>query len=209
MKNNFEINASSGNLLPVMETFQTIQGEGYFRGTSAYFIRIGGCDVGCHWCDIKESWDHNNYNFQNINQIVDNIKSKSKIVVVTGGEPLMWNMKLLTKRLKNKNFKTHLETSGAYQNTGHWDWYCLSPKKNKKPCIDSFKLANELKVIVYNKSDFEFAEEMSREVNSNCKLFLQPEWSRREKMMPFIVDFILKNDKWMVSLQTHKYMNIP
>ena len=209
MKNNFDINVLSGNLLPVMETFQTIQGEGYFRGTSAYFIRIGGCDVGCHWCDIKQSWDHSNYNFQDVNEIVDNIKSNSKIVVVTGGEPLMWNMNPLTKSLKNKNFKIHLETSGAYKSTGHWDWYCLSPKKNKKPFTDSFKIANELKIIIYNKSDFEFAEQMSRQVNSACKLFLQPEWSRREKMMPFIVDFILKNDKWMVSLQTHKYMNIP
>ena len=209
MKNNFDINVLSGNILPVMETFQTIQGEGYFKGTSAYFIRIGGCNVGCHWCDIKESWDYNNYNFQNVYDIVNSINSKPKIVVVTGGEPLMWNMSPLTKILNDKDFKTHLETSGAYPVTGNWDWFCLSPKKNKKPCTDSFKIANELKVIIYNKSDFEFAKQMSREVSLDCKLFLQPEWSKREKMMPYIVDFVLKNEKWRVSLQTHKYMNIP
>ena len=121
----------------------------------------------------------------------------------------MWNMSPLTKSLKKKNFKIHIETSGSHQVTGNWDWFCLSPKKNKKPCIDSFKIANELKVIIYNKSDFEFAEQMARKVNLDCKLFLQPEWSKRKKIMPFIVDFILKNDKWRVSLQTHKYMNIP
>ena len=140
MKNNFDINVLSGNLLPVMETFQTIQGEGYFKGSSAYFIRIGGCDVGCHWCDIKESWDYNNYNFQNVNDIVNKINSKSKIVVITGGEPLMWNMSALTTILNNKDFKTHLETSGAYPLTGNWDWVCLSPKKTKNLALIHLKL---------------------------------------------------------------------
>ena len=204
-----QIAVNKGEMLPLMEEFYTIQGEGFHTGTAAYFIRIGGCDVGCHWCDVKESWNAALHPPTNTNLIVENAKKYAETVVVTGGEPLMWDMSVLTSRLKNKNLNVHIETSGAYPVSGKWDWFCLSPKKNKLPVDDAYAIANELKVIIYNKHDFEFAEEQAAKVNSDAILFLQPEWSKNEEMTPLIVDYVMKNPKWRVSLQTHKYLNIP
>lgn len=198
-----------GEMLPLMEEFYTIQGEGYHKGTAAYFIRVGGCDVGCHWCDVKESWNPDIHPPTKIDAIVDNAASHSKTIVVTGGEPLMWDMGPLTKGLKEKGLSIHIETSGAYPLTGVWDWICLSPKKRKLPQEGIYSRANELKVIVYNKDDFRFAEEQASKVSASCKLYLQPEWSRREEVMPLIVDYVMKHPHWIVSLQTHKYLNIP
>lgn len=198
-----------GELLPLMEAFYTIQGEGYYKGTAAYFTRIGGCDVGCHWCDVKESWLSELHPPTAVSKIAEDAAQFSDTIVVTGGEPLMWNMNPLTTLLKEKGLKTHIETSGAYELSGEWDWFCLSPKKNKLPTVNAYKAANELKMIVYNKDDFRFAEEQAAKVTDNCILYLQPEWSKREKMMPQIVDYVMANPKWKVSLQTHKYLNIP
>lgn len=200
----------NGELLPLMEEFYTIQGEGYNTGKAAYFIRIGGCDVGCHWCDVKESWDANIHPLTTTETIVGNvIKSQSKAVVVTGGEPLQYNLDTLTSLLKKNNIQTFIETSGAYPLSGHWDWICLSPKKTMLPTEDNYRHAHELKVIVYNKHDFIWAEEQAKKVNKDCYLFLQPEWSKRNEITPMIVDYVMKNQHWMISLQTHKYMNIP
>ena len=198
-----------GELLPLMEEFYTIQGEGFHTGTPAYFIRIGGCDVGCHWCDVKESWDAAIHPPTAIDAIVENAATYSDTIVITGGEPLMWDMEPLTRKLKSKNLKVHIETSGAYPLTGIWDWICLSPKKRMLPKAEVLEQAHELKVIVYNKSDFEFAETYAAQMHTNCELYLQPEWSVREKMIPLIVDYVMANPKWKVSLQTHKYLNIP
>ena len=198
-----------GEMLPLMEEFYTIQGEGFHKGTAAYFIRVGGCDVGCHWCDVKESWNAATHPPTDIQHIVTNAAKYSNTIVVTGGEPLTWNMAPLTHALKSKNLQTHIETSGAYPLTGMWDWICLSPKKNKLPVGEIYKKAHELKVIVYNKHDFIFAEEEAAKINKQCILYLQPEWSVREKITPLIVDYVMQNPKWKVSLQTHKYLNIP
>ncbi len=198
-----------GEMLPLMEEFYTLQGEGYHKGTAAYFIRVGGCDVGCHWCDVKESWNPAIHPATPIDTIVANAVRHSKTIVVTGGEPLMWNMEPLTRGLKEQGLATHIETSGAYPLTGIWDWICLSPKKRKLPQEAIYKKAHELKVIVYNKDDFRFAEEQAVKVGPECKLYLQPEWSRREEVVPLIVDFVMQHPKWIVSLQTHKYLNIP
>tara|TARA_B100001769_G_scaffold259966_1_gene240192 strand:- start:384 stop:1013 length:630 start_codon:yes stop_codon:yes gene_type:complete len=208
MKSKFKKNLLNGNSLPLMESFYTIQGEGYHKGSAAYFIRIGGCDIGCHWCDIKESWDVEKFPLVNVKSIVDKVKKNSNKVVITGGEPLIYNMNPLTKKLKQLNISTHLETSGAYELTGYWDWICLSPKKNKLPINNIYSIANELKIIIYNKNDFLFAENLAKNTNPDCKLYLQPEWSKREKVMPLIVNYVLKNNHWKVSLQTHKYLNI-
>ncbi len=198
-----------GEMLPLMEEFYTIQGEGYYTGTAAYFVRIGGCDVGCHWCDVKESWNAELHPPTPTDSIVENAVKYSETIVVTGGEPLMWDMTLLTQKLKEKGLKVHIETSGAYALSGNWDWICLSPKKNKLPTQTVYDYANELKVIIHNKHDFIFAEEQAEKVNSKAILFLQPEWSKKEEMTPLIVDYVMKNPKWRVSLQTHKYLNIP
>lgn len=203
------IRIKKGTLLPLMEAFYTLQGEGYHKGSAAFFIRIGGCDVGCHWCDVKESWDANLHPPTPIEHIVTQAKQYSDTVVVTGGEPLMWNMDPLCKALHGQGMQVHIETSGAYALTGTWNWFCLSPKKNIRPLQAAYDYADELKVIIYNKDDFKFAEEQAAQVAPNCKLFLQPEWSRREKVMPLIVDYVLANPKWKASLQTHKYLNIP
>ena len=202
-------NVKSGKMLPLMEAFYTIQGEGYHKGSAAYFIRIGGCDVGCHWCDVKESWNAELHPPTSIKSIVEEAQRFSNTIVVTGGEPLMWNMSPLTKLLRDKGIKVHLETSGAYDISGNWDWFCLSPKKNKEPIELAYMIADELKIIVYNRSDLKYAENQSIKVNENCKLFLQPEWSNRNKVMPMMVDYVKKNPKWKISLQTHKYLNIP
>ena len=198
-----------GKMLPLMESFYTIQGEGFHKGAAAYFIRLGGCDVGCHWCDVKESWDALLHPPTLTTEIVENTKHFSDTVVVTGGEPLMWDMSILTKLLKEKNKSVHIETSGAYDLSGNWDWICLSPKKRKLPKNEIYQVADELKMIIYNKSDFEFAESEAAKVNQKCVLFLQPEWSKRDLVMPLIVDYVMQNPKWKVSLQTHKYLNIP
>ena len=200
---------SKGEELPLMEAFYTLQGEGYHKGAAAFFVRIGGCDVGCHWCDVKESWDPARHPATSIDTIVAQAKAYSNTVVVTGGEPLMWNMNPLTEALHRADIKIHIETSGAYPLSGHWDWFCLSPKKNKAPLKAAYTRADELKIIIYNKDDFRFAEEQAKKVGANCHLFLQPEWSRRETVMPLMVDYVLAHTKWKVSLQTHKYLNIP
>ena len=200
---------NQGVYLPLMEAFYTLQGEGYHKGSAAYFIRIGGCDVGCHWCDVKESWDAEKHPPTRIESIVQEAKKWSNTVVVTGGEPLMWPMYPLTTELKSKGIITHIETSGAYNLSGAWDWFCLSPKKTKLPTPEAYKAADELKMIIHNQNDFKFAEEQAALVGEDCILFLQPEWSKREQMMPEMVDYVLKNPRWKVSLQTHKYLNIP
>ena len=190
-----------------METFYSIQGEGFYAGRPAHFIRLGGCDVGCGWCDVKESWDHGEHEIINVNKIVSGVNNEG-IVVVTGGEPLMWDMNILTKELKKNKNSVHLETSGAHDVSGKWDWICLSPKRKKLPKPEIYKLANELKVIIYNKHDLQFAEEQSRKVSEKCKLFSQPEWNRFDRNKGFIIDFIKENPKWQISLQLHKFMNV-
>lgn len=199
----------AGTLIPLMEAFYTIQGEGYHKGSAAYFIRVGGCDVGCHWCDVKESWNPKSHPPTPVDEIIETAKKFSDTVVVTGGEPLMWNMDPLTKGLNSLDLKTHIETSGAYPLSGYWDWFCLSPKKNKLPITEAFDRADELKMIIHNRDDFRFAEQQAEKVDKKCKLFLQPEWSKREKMIPLIVDYVMKHTEWKISLQTHKYLNIP
>ena len=198
------------NELPVMEAFYTVQGEGYHSGKAAYFIRLAGCDVGCVWCDVKESWDMSKHPIILVNKIVeDALKFPGRLAVITGGEPLMHNLSLLTASLKEKGFKTNIETSGAYKVSGEWDWICFSPKKFKNPDPDIFLKADELKIIVYNKSDFDFAESFTGKLNQNCKLYLQPEWGKSSAMLPLIVEYVKNNPKWQISLQTHKYMDIP
>ena len=209
MNKSLQNKVNLGRALPLMEAFYTIQGEGYHKGSAAYFIRIGGCDVGCHWCDVKESWDAQKHPATPIEVIVEQAIKYSNIIVITGGEPLMWNMEPLTLALKKKKMQIHIETSGAYEITGHWDWICLSPKKRKLPLQPIYAKANELKVIIFNKSDFKFAEDQSKKVSSNCILYLQPEWSMSEKVTPLIVEYVMKHPKWRISLQTHKYLNIP
>jgi organic radical activating enzyme len=209
MKQEIQDLVNKGLMLPLMEEFYTIQGEGFHKGTAAYFIRIGGCDVGCHWCDVKESWNANLHPPTSTDVIVANAKKYSDTVVVTGGEPLTWDMTALTDKLKAEGCKIHIETSGAYELTGQWDWICLSPKKMKLPTQGVYDKAHELKCIIYNKDDFKFAEAQADKVNSDCILYLQPEWSKRDTMIPMIVDYVMANPKWKVSLQTHKYLNIP
>jgi 7-carboxy-7-deazaguanine synthase len=208
-ENELNQNVAQGLYLPLMEAFYTLQGEGYHKGSAAYFIRIGGCDVGCHWCDVKESWNAKLHPPTGIESIVEEAKKSSDTVVVTGGEPLMWPMDPLTTELKSKEISTHIETSGAYSLSGEWDWFCLSPKKTKLPTPDAYAAADELKMIIHNQNDFKFAEEQAAKVGEDCILFLQPEWSKRDQMMPEMVDYVLKNPRWKVSLQTHKYLNIP
>ena len=203
-----KIKVNNGKILPLMDTFTTIQGEGFHSGKSAHFLRIGGCDIGCHWCDIKESWDSDLYKTIKVENILVTINPLTDIVIISGGEPLIWNMSPLTAAIKKMNKKVHLETSGAYELSGYWDWICLSPKKNKLPTPDLFEKANELKVIVYNKHDLTFAKQNAKYVEKDCKLFLQPEWSNKEKAMPLISKFIQDNPNWRLSLQTHKYLGI-
>ncbi len=199
-----------GTLLPLMEQFYTIQGEGFNTGKAAYFIRLGGCDVGCHWCDVKESWDASIHPLTKTKEVLQQVLAHSaKAVVVTGGEPLMYNLTALTRELKASYIETFIETSGAYKLTGEWDWICLSPKKTMLPLQEIYNKANELKIIVYNKHDFIWAEEEAKKVNPDCYLYLQPEWSKRNGVGPLIVDYVKANPKWMISLQTHKYINIP
>jgi organic radical activating enzyme len=197
-------------LLPVMESFYTLQGEGFHQGKAAYFIRLAGCDVGCVWCDVKESWDKDLYPDQSIEQIVEGAKlNKARLAVITGGEPTMYNLDKLTKELHREGFLTNIETSGSHPLTGIWDWICLSPKKFKPPLLGILKKANELKIIIFNKSDFAWAEKYAALMSSDCKLYLQPEWNKAAIVTPLIIDYIKENPQWELSLQIHKYINVP
>ena len=203
-----ELLIKQGKMLPVMEHFYTIQGEGFHAGRAAYFIRLAGCDVGCHWCDVKESWEAERHPLVSAQAIADEALAHSKTIIITGGEPLMWNLSILTQRLKAGGARTHIETSGAHPLSGELDWICLSPKKIKRPVGDVLLRANELKMVIYNNNDFLFAEEMAAEVNRECLLYLQPEWSKRDKVIPKIVDYVLAHPQWKASLQMHKYLDI-
>ena len=199
-----------GRKLPLVEEFFTLQGEGFQSGRAAWFIRLGGCDVGCSWCDSRFSWDPALHPLIDTDEIIRNAAgSGTDSVVVTGGEPLMWNLDYLCDGLREKNISTFIETSGAYPLSGKWDWICLSPKKNMPPVDDICSRADELKVIIQDESDFGWAEKYRLMVGKNCRLFLQPEWSRFEKIIPSIVEYIKKNPGWRMSLQIHKYMHIP
>ncbi len=196
--------------LPLMEAFHTIQGEGFHQGKAAFFVRLAGCDVGCHWCDVKESWDPAKHPKVSIPYIVEKALEKSpRIAVITGGEPLMYDLTQLTRALRDRGFRTHIETSGVHPMSGEWDWICFSPKKFKPPDPVIFGRAHELKIIIFHESDFEWAQEFRHRVNPACKLYLQPEWSRKDRMMPLITEFVMENPEWEISLQIHKYMNIP
>ena len=196
--------------LPLMEHFHTLQGEGRFTGHSAYFLRLGGCDVGCVWCDVKESWNKDAHPLKSIDEMVESVKaSGSSIAVITGGEPLMHDLSPLTTSLQHAGIKTHIETSGAHPLSGQWDWICLSPKKFKAPLNEVIDAAHELKVVIYHTSDFVWAEQYAARVSPDCLLYLQPEWSKSATMTPLIIEYILKNPRWVISLQTHKYMQIP
>ena len=198
------------DVIPVMEHFYTLQGEGFHQGRAAYFIRLGGCDVGCVWCDVKESWDVNAHPLVKTRQLLSSVsQTPAEMIVVTGGEPLMHDLTNLTEMFHTEGYELNIETSGAYPLSGTWDWICISPKKFKAPLAEVLNSANELKIIVYNKSDFLWAEEHAALVSKHCKLFLQPEWGQAEKMTPMILEYIMKHPKWELSLQIHKYLNIP
>ena len=196
--------------LPVMEDFYTLQGEGFHQGKAAYFIRLGGCDVGCVWCDVKDSWDAEKHPKLKIERLKLKVKeTPAEIVVITGGEPLMHDLTELTKELQAAGLKTHIETSGAHPLSGSWDWICLSPKKFKAPLTGIVPLANELKIVVFNKSDFDWAEKYAALVSPSCKLFLQPEWDKAGEITPLIIEYIKAHPQWELSLQIHKYINVP
>jgi len=200
----------NGTRLPIIEDFYTVQGEGFQTGKAAYFVRLGGCDIGCRWCDTKFSWNANLHQLQQVDDYVKKAASfPAKAVVVTGGEPLNYDLNYFCNQLKLNNVQTFIETSGAYPVSGNWDWICLSPKRNSKPVNEIYTLAHELKVIIYEQADFDWAEENAAKVNSNCHLFLQPEWSRHKELTPVIIDYVKNNPKWQISLQSHKFMKIP
>lgn len=204
------MNVHPSTHIPVMEHFYTIQGEGYYTGHAAYFIRLAGCDVGCVWCDVKESWTVEESQWMRIDELVNEaLKHPARLIVITGGEPLMYDLSALTQALKQQGFQINIETSGAYPLSGDLDWICVSPKKFKSPLPDVVAQADELKCIVFNKSDLEFAENNRQLTNATCKLYLQPEWSKRDVMLSLIIDFVKENPHWNISLQTHKYLNIP
>ena len=197
-------------MLPVMEAFYTIQGEGYHQGKAAYFIRLGGCDVGCFWCDVKESWDATRHPQYSIDEITSTaLQYPGRMAVITGGEPLLHNCDALTQSLQAAGFTTNIETSGSSPLSGSWDWICLSPKKFKAPLPEILPLTDELKVVIYNKSDFRWAETYAAQVKPDCKLYLQPEWDQSTKITPLIIDYIKSNPQWEFSLQLHKYINVP
>lgn len=196
--------------LPLMEDFYTIQGEGFHQGRAAYFIRLGGCEVRCVWCDVKDSWNADDHPKVTMDAIAEKAKaSGTEICVITGGEPTMHNLDALTRVLKAAGLKTHLETSGAYPITGTWDWVCFSPKKFKPPHDSVAQQADELKVVIFHKTDFVWAEDFAKQVRPDCKLYLQPEWSKEESMLPQLINYVKQNPRWQISLQVHKYMNIP
>jgi organic radical activating enzyme len=196
--------------LPVMESFYTLQGEGFHQGRAAFFIRLGGCDVGCVWCDVKESWDAGKHGEKSVAELVEAAKGyPGRLAVITGGEPLMHDCGPLTRALRGEGFFTHIETSGAWPLSGEWDWICLSPKKFKAPLPEIVPLANELKVVIFNRQDFAWAEQWAIRCSPVCRLFLQPEWSRSAAMTPLIIDYIKANPRWEFSLQLHKYIHVP
>ena len=196
--------------LPIMEHFYTIQGEGRYSGRAAYFVRIAGCDVGCVWCDVKDSWDSEIHPLMSLEAIVNEVRvSKTEFCVITGGEPAMYDLTVLIEMLKSNGIETAIETSGCYPLRGNIDWYCFSPKKFKAPCPESYEKADELKVIISHPSDFKWAQSHADKVSSSCMLYLQPEWSKQERFLPLIIEYVKNNPQWKVSLQTHKFMNIP
>lgn len=200
----------NGKRLPLMEDFYTLQGEGAHTGKAAYFLRVGGCDVGCYWCDVKESWNPDLHPLTDIEDIIARASGNpSGTIVLTGGEPLMYPLNPLCEGLKSLGHSIHLETSGSHPFSGIFDWICLSPKRKSPPLDEIFRLAHELKVIIFDESDYEWAEENAAKVRKDCMLFLQPEWSRFKEVTPGIIDYIMKNPKWRVSLQSHKYLHIP
>jgi 7-carboxy-7-deazaguanine synthase len=202
--------ATTHATLPVMEAFYTLQGEGFHQGRAAYFIRLGGCDVGCFWCDVKDSWDASKHPQLTITEIVAQAKQHpGRLAVITGGEPLMHGLDELTALLHEAGFETNIETSGSSPLSGEWDWICLSPKKFKAPLPEILPFAHELKVVVYNKHDFEWAETYAARVNEHCKLYLQPEWDKAAEVTPLIIEYIKSNPQWELSLQVHKYINVP
>jgi len=204
------LKAEYSGTLPVMEHFYTIQGEGFHQGKAAYFIRLAGCDVGCVWCDVKDSWDAAKHPQLTIDTLQLKVKATpAEIVVITGGEPLMHNLDSLTHTLQSAGLKTNIETSGAHPLSGSWDWICLSPKKFKAPLPGILPLAHELKVVIFNNSDFEWAETYAKQVSPQCKLYLQPEWDKAAAVTPLIIDYIKQNPRWELSLQIHKYINVP
>ncbi|MBC7891737.1 MAG: radical SAM protein [Sphingobacteriaceae bacterium] len=193
-----------------MEAFYTLQGEGFHQGRAAYFIRLAGCDVGCHWCDVKDSWDAQKHPKVAIDAIVaEAARHPARLAVITGGEPLMYDLTELTLELRRAGFQTNIETSGAYPLSGAWDWVCLSPKKFKKPVNDAYERADELKIIVFNRTDFKWAEEQAARVRPGCQLLLQPEWGKSAEMLPLMIEYVKEAPRWRVSLQTHKFMDIP
>ena len=196
--------------LPVMESFYTLQGEGMHQGKAAYFIRLGGCEVGCVWCDVKESWDAEAHPSYSVEEIIKKAEEfPGRLAVVTGGEPLMYQLDELTEKLQNTGFQTNIETSGVYPISGKWDWVCFSPKKFQTPVDSIYEHADELKVVIYHRSDFKFAEKHAKLVKNECHLLLQPEWSKQGEILPLIIEYVKQNPKWKVSLQTHKFMEIP
>ena len=203
-----ELLIKQGKMLPVMEHFYTIQGEGFHAGRAAYFIRLAGCDVGCHWCDVKGSWDASLHPVLDMEELAQTAAKHCKTIIITGGEPLMWNLEFLTQKLKELGCTIHIETSGSHPLSGHLDWITLSPKKVKQPLPEVYKKANELKMVIFNNHDFKFAEEQAAKVSENCLLYLQSEWSKRETNYPKITNYILENPQWRSSVQTHKYLDI-
>lgn len=200
----------NGKKLPLIDEFYTIQGEGYNTGKPAYFLRLGGCDIGCSWCDSKISWKADMHKAESVDSIIEKVlKTPAKSIVITGGEPTSYNLDYLSNQLQQNNVETFLETSGAYKITGVWDWICLSPKIQTPPMYENYAKAHEIKVIIAKETDIEWAEKCSMKVGKNCKLYLQPEWSVREKMTSAIIEYIKENPKWNISIQMHKYINIP
>lgn len=201
---------SEKELLPVVEEFYSLQGEGHQTGEAAYFLRIGGCDIGCSFCDIKESWSAEDHPKQPLNEILDRIQNNpAQSVIVTGGEPMLYNLDLLCSELKKRQIKTSLETSGTEKLSGQWDWICVSPKRNTTIISDYYKYASELKIIVEDTSDFARAELHALNMNPKALLYLQPEWSKQHELTPLIINYILENPRWKLSIQTHKYLHIP
>jgi organic radical activating enzyme len=193
-----------------MEMFYSLQGEGYHQGKAAYFIRLAGCDVGCVWCDVKESWDASNHPVLSIEEIVSSaLAHPGRLAIITGGEPLLYNLDALTYSLKKSGFEINIETSGSSPMSGNWDWVCLSPKKFKAPLSESIAAASELKVVIFNKHDFEWAETYAKQVPASCKLYLQPEWDKANEITPLIIEYIKANPKWELSAQLHKYIQVP
>jgi len=193
-----------------MEMFYTLQGEGYHQGKAAYFIRLAGCDVGCVWCDVKESWDASKHPVYSVDKIVSSaLAHPARLAIITGGEPLLYNLDALTTALKKVGFEVNIETSGSSPMSGKWDWVCLSPKKFKAPLDESIQAASELKVVIFNTHDFEWAETYAKQVAPNCKLYLQPEWDKSNEITPLVIEYIKANPKWELSVQLHKYIQVP